>query len=301
MKSRISYMALWIAVLTAVPVMGQVMPLGKIKATGGVQKVSCSSCDAGQSVGGFYDGAIWGTSCGCSTCNVGPGLFPPCPNPCNTTLLGDVVCDVKGAVDNGLSHLFGTLFGAICLPCGCQSVCSCDMGGCDSGCTSGGCDTGCSAGCSSCNSGVSSGVSGDYTTVPTLSPTPAAPLQPTPATGPTPANPFVDDPVPSARLQPIPPRAARRISTAPRLSQQTARATVRPVSYEIAPSASVPAEATNVAPAQLQATVQDAQPLTQEQSGHYLPRRTTSLRQSNGTELKLAPLRATGAAPGEPA
>ena len=31
-----------------------------------------------------------------------PGLFPPCPNPCQTTLLGELVYDVKTAVDGTL-------------------------------------------------------------------------------------------------------------------------------------------------------------------------------------------------------
>ena len=293
MKSRIGYIVMLLVAVTSLPARGQVAQLGKAPLSGGVRKASCSTCDSGQVVSGFYDGAVWGTSCGgCSSCDIRPGLFPPCPNPCNTTLLGDVVCDVKCAVDNGLSHLVGSLFGALCLPCGCRDVCSCETL-CDSGC-SGGCDSGCSSmgavgsGCSSCNSGVVS--SPVYSPAPAMSPTPATPLQPTPVGVPTQANPFVDDPAPSARLQPVPPRAARHIKAAPRMSKAPARRTIQAVNFES------PAEDASIdnTPAQIEAP--ESQPLT-HQSGHYLPRRTTSLRQSNGKELKLAPMRATGEAP----
>ncbi|MCA9217768.1 MAG: hypothetical protein KDB27_32085 [Planctomycetales bacterium] len=144
---------------------------------------SCSDC---------CGGTVWGTQCisSCPPCGAKIGLFPPCPNPCDTCYIAD---KLRG-LDCGLKSLFGKLLG----PKGCNA---CDTYGCDGGCLpllhAGACSMCCSApdctGCADCSGGA---VIGSGTVV---QPAPAeGQPQPAPAEG---ADPFQDD---SASLGPRP-------------------------------------------------------------------------------------------------
>lgn len=291
MKSRIGHLGLCLLLTLSGTVSAQVMPLGKVRTASHVQPASCSSCSGGSHHmgGGFYDGTVWGTSC--DECSVTPGLFPPCPNPCHTTLLGEMLYDVKSAVDHGLSHLFGCVLGPCCLPCGCQDVCSCVSDcGCGSGCD-GGCDGGCDAGCDAgCDGGYVEGGYLEHSAPQVSSP------QPTPAVATPQANPFGDDPAPSSRLQPVPNRSASRMvrptNRVTPVRRQAVRSGVRRVSFEQGV-----AEETQPTPATFAVPTEAVQPIRAAVAGHYEPRRDTSLRQAGGAELKRAPLRQDGTAP----
>ncbi len=263
MKSRIWILTLMLTIAPSLIVSAQVLPLGRVQTRGQVQPASCATC--GPTAHGFYDGAVWGTSC--PDCQTHPGLFPPCPNPCQTTLLGELVCDVKLAVDTGLATIFDCLFGGCGFPCGCQDVCVCESSGCGMS----------GVGCESCDSSEMSTI-----------------MQPQQAT-PTPAyapNPFGDDPNQGSGLKPMPNKAAARSRLpGPRLSlsRGRARTTVQRATHT-APMA----RPAGVVPATLESAELVAEPLagsTGAAAGHYQPRKTTSLRKASGAELKLAPLR----------
>jgi hypothetical protein len=231
----------------------------------------------GPVVGGFYDGAIWGTTC--DDCGLRPGLYPPCPNPCQTTLIGEILCDVKTAVDGGLSHLFCCLFGVCGMPCGCVDNCTCGSvwdGYCDG---------------ASCDSGyvVQSGPQVIHQGTPMQSAPPATESQ---------VNPFSDDPTPAnpgTKVQPIPnPSARRPVISSPRVShvpRTVRRTSVRPINYEQTAPAAAQAQ-----PQTISADDVMAQPL-RPAAAHYQPRRTLSLRSSHGGQLKAAPVRANGTLP----
>ena len=145
----------------------QVRPASFCEGCGGY-----SSCDSG---------TIWGSSCCAPSCGFRPGLLPPCPNPCRTTFLADMVCGLKNAVDTSVSHVLGSVF-SCCNTCGSRVGCGCDGMMIDSGC--GGCDAGYVT-----NSYESMG-----------QPTPAATPAPLMETEPAPpamtganADPFIDD------------------------------------------------------------------------------------------------------------
>ena len=64
MKSRWLMIALFAVVLQALPVAGQVLPLHRAAAPGGVVPASCNSCLSGHGGAVMADsGTVWGTSC----------------------------------------------------------------------------------------------------------------------------------------------------------------------------------------------------------------------------------------------
>ena len=84
----------------------------------------CSDC-VGVFHRGHYGGVVWGNQC--MDCSTRRPLFPPCPNPCRTTLVGELALSVKHAVDTGLGNLFHCVFD--CHHCGSQDCSShCDDG-----------------------------------------------------------------------------------------------------------------------------------------------------------------------------
>lgn len=274
MKSRAFVLATLVALGIGPAASAQVFPIGRAPVQGGVQPASCSTC--GPAPTGFYDGVVWGGNC--MDCRVKHGLFPPCPNPCRTTLLGELVFDVKTAVDTGLSTLFSNLLGPSGFPCGCQDVCSCAEPACG---MAAGCDCG--------------GDMGTVISEPMM-------MQPTPASpAPAVADPFGDDPQPTPAT---PSASARRsiMTTPPRAAQPVRRnvsrrpTAVRPISHEQPiverpepHRISVSGVSVEAAPLQAEAASEAAE--------HYQPRRTTSLRRISGAELKRAPVRAHGSTP----
>jgi hypothetical protein len=285
MKSRILLLTALLTLGPSLIVSAQVHQLGRIQPQGGVQRASCSSC--GTAPSGFYDGLVWGSNCGIGCgggpCSMHTPLFSPCPNPCQTTLLGELVYDVKTAVDSGLSSLFGCLLGNNCFPCGCHDVCTCS----EPACGVGG-DCGCDAGITS-----------------TMS-EPMMMMEPTPAR-PSPAvsNPFGDDPhPPTAAPSVIPKASASRVisptrspSTPPQYRPAARRpGGVRPVAYE-------QPVLERQEPGRLPAQATSADALTptagsiDSSAEHYQPRRNASLRTVTGVKLQRAPVRANGSTP----
>jgi hypothetical protein len=124
----------------------------------------------------------------------------------------------------------------------------------------------------------------------TIMSTPVVP-EPTPAAPATQPNPFRDDPqaraVMPARPLSVPSAVGRTIApTRPPVQRTSARHRVQRTSFE------APTEESMVAPQTIdEAQVDDARPLVRASSGdHYVPRRATSLRQTNGTILQQAPI-----------
>jgi hypothetical protein len=261
MKSHTIFGLALLMVAHAAQGSAQVLPLGSAPQGGGVQQ-ACHRC-AG-SYGGFYGGTVWGTQCW--PCDVKPGLFPPCPNPCQTTLLGELVYDVRNVVDGTLSCVFGCVFGH---PCGCRGVCTCVPVDCDP------CE-------------------GDYWTSMTADPSMMEPVeQPIPADGF--GDPFEDEPTPRPPVQPTPaPTSARsllppaaRTSARQRIPRTRTAAMARRVSHEVPISATsnadervpTPVSALNTRPMQPEIAV----------PRHYQPRRPASVRRANGESLHETP------------
>lgn len=246
--------AVAIAAVLPTLAMAQVAPLGQLQDRTTVQPASCDSCDAGYCGGA---GTVWGTSC--FGCNVRPGLYPPCPNPCRTTLLAELICDVKGAVDTSLSHLFCCVLGR--LACGCHDVCTCGAADyMDGGC-----------GCNSCDGGV---VMGGETMM--------QPSVPQPAPMSTQPNPFTDDPQGSG-VQPIPGGSASR--NMPPLTRSAVTKKTQPVR-----------QVNHIDAPQKRPQV-DAKPLRPTPASNYRLRHRSSLRTSSGSQLKQTPVRDQGAGP----
>ena len=84
MKSRIWILTLMLTIAPSLIVSAQVLPLGRVQTRGQVQPASCATC--GPTAHGFYDGAVWGTSC--PDCQTHPGLFPPLPQPVSDDAAG---------------------------------------------------------------------------------------------------------------------------------------------------------------------------------------------------------------------
>ncbi|MCP4192068.1 MAG: hypothetical protein GY768_15760 [Planctomycetaceae bacterium] len=116
----------------------QVRSLGKVPMNASAVEPACHGCGecneglgghGGSFHGGHYGGhhgVVWGNQC--VDCKPRRKLFPPCPNPCRTTLLGEVVLGVKHAVDAGLSNAFHCVFHCgQCNSCGYDS-CQCGDG-----------------------------------------------------------------------------------------------------------------------------------------------------------------------------
>lgn len=268
MKSQTRMLGLLLAIMPAASASAQVLPLGQVPMRGEVQQVSCASCDSCS--GGC--GAAWGTE----FCDIQPGLFPPCPNPCRTTLLADFVGDVKMAVDTSLSNLFCCVLGmGQQLACGCVNSCSCGAPGYGYGVAEYGCGAPSGCDCGMCNGGMVG------------SPTPAM-MMPTdqPPTVPDAGqpNPFGDDPQPS--VQPIPNGATSRSVVPPRrptsvVNRPHATGSVRRVSHQ--QSLATPA------PQRIQSPV-EARPIQTRSQAHYTPRRAASIRTSNGQQLQKTPI-----------
>lgn len=190
MVSRRSIVVLVILALTAGShVNAQVRPLGAVGQKGEVRQASCYS-DCGPMDCGGNCGTVWGATC-MDPCNYHPGLYAPCPNPCRTTLVGELLLDVKHAVCTSLSHIFCCTFGncglATCGRCGpCIESYDC-CSGCDS-CVGGTYVDGC-AGCGTTTSDC--GCQGGSMQV-----SPLEVGQPAPAGVNPQNNPFRDDPNP---------------------------------------------------------------------------------------------------------
>jgi hypothetical protein len=273
MKSQAIVGLALLVVAGVAPVSAQVLPLGVMSQHGGVRQ-ACHSCDAPP--GGFYGGGgtVWGTEC--FPCNVKPGLFPPCPNPCQTTLLGELIYDVRTVVDGTLSHVFGCVFGH---PCGCRGVCSCVALDCDS-------------------------CAGDYWSEPTVGSSTMEPAgQPVPAIDGY-RDPFRDEPTPSPPVQPVPTPSARR-SILPETARTSAHQRVpraRPATMARRVSHDVPVTAVSTpeknGPTALPSAIA-AQPLQPDIAvpRHYQPRRPASMRRANGESLYQTPVRSNGVPP----
>ena len=120
----------------------QVRKLGRVSLNASAVEPACHGCGecnecsgghGGRSYGAHYGGhrgshggLVWGNQC--FDCNPRHKLFPPCPNSCRTTLLGEVVLGVKHAVDTGLNNAFHCVF-----HCGHCSTCGSDNCQCDEG------------------------------------------------------------------------------------------------------------------------------------------------------------------------
>lgn len=270
MKSR------WIVPLVlsmlapCLPAAAQVVPLSRINPLeSSVQPAGCQSCGTGGAVPMMDSGTVWGTSC--LDCGYKPALFPPCPNPCDRTLLGEVLYGVRDAVDCGLSRISCCLFGGCGMACGCETACGCEAPVCASGCSNGcGCDGSVDAGYSTMDPVMAS-------------PTPAVP-QPTPAPAEPQANPFQDDPAQGTSVQPI--KKASQSMPAPRRTQAVRRSRIQRTSFE---------ETTNTVAPSVYVEEAAAQPLpkTGKSREAYSLRRTTSQRTSRGVELRMAPIQET--------
>ena len=265
MVSRRSMSLLVILALTAgSQAAAQVRPLGAVNQPSRVQRACCETCvDYGSAGGCGQCDVVWGTSCPdpCGSC---PGLYPPCPNPCRTTLVGELLLDVRCAVCTSLTHLFSCAFGQCGVPaCTSCGPCSVEMyDGCQ--CASSGCDCGASA-------------------------VQMAPLdvgQPAPAVDEQ-GNPFRDDPMPqgagaaqSMRMRSVLP--APRAAAQPRTSQRV----VRRASYqEVLPNTTrATSRAVSARPLPRPATLS---PSVAPQ--HYQPERATSLRATSGVQLQRVP------------
>jgi hypothetical protein len=268
-----SHNFVWLALLLSVPgvpASAQVMPLGRMPIRGGVRPASCQTCE--QPCNDCYAGTVWGTDC--LDCNVKPGLFPPCPNPCQTTLLGELVYDVRTAVDCTLQHVLGCVF---CNPCLCADVSTC-----------------CDPGCGSC--------AGDYgDAMEMMTPELAAPMgEPVPSQRDQDIDPFGDEPAPNRPLQPIPKSATTRsVIASPRVASKRhharPQATARRASYEVPVGATAQDELHGRAvPA---VAVQPSGYGVARGSQAYSLRRSTSLRRSNGEQLELTPIPRSGSLP----
>ncbi len=133
MVLRAQFLSFTLALLLAVPLWGQssAQPLGQGQDQGAVQQ----ACYQGGHFGiGHHPRPVWGMYSP-DPCGRPHGLFPPCPNPCRPTLLGELVRDVKYAVDGSVRHVLCfalggcRLCGACCDTCGeLSNGCDCDGG-----------------------------------------------------------------------------------------------------------------------------------------------------------------------------
>lgn len=275
MKSRWLMIALFAVVLQALPVAGQVLPLHRAAAPGGVVPASCNSCLSGHGGAVMADsGTVWGTSC--DPCLARPRLFAPCPNPCQRTLLGDVVFGIRDAVDCGLNRVGCCLLGGCGLPCVGEAY----------------------GGCAPCDSmGGEQVMTGEtYESVgqpqaaaPSVMPQPvpqaiqAVPTSPTTTPAQPQANPFADEPVQGSGVKPAPQAAPARSAKAPvrPTGPQSVRGRVQRTSFE------EPAELLTAAapPTKAPAAAKRAPS----------PRRSASLREASGKELQLTPVQGEAA------
>ncbi len=255
----------------------QVRPLGAVDQPTEVQQVSCTSCVGCGSAGCADDcGTVWGTNC-MDPCSCGPGLYPPCPNPCRTTLVGELLTDVHRAVCTSLSTVF------------CFALSPCRAvgggpyyggGGTCGGCVTGACDECCDVGTvSDCGCAASSGCSCGATS---SSMVPLEVGQPAPPAVNQQPNPFRDDPVPQGSGATVTPQSSRTrsILPAPRAAMhpQTPRRVVRRASYQD------PQPSATRAPSH-----QPAVRPTSFAPRHYQPQRTAALRPTQAVQLQQVP------------
>lgn len=288
MVSRRSMSVLVILALTVVGTRAdaQVRPLGAVDQPSAVQQASCVGgvgCASGGCAGDC--GTVWGTTC-MDPCSCGPGLYPPCPNPCRTTLVGELLMDVHQAVCTSLSTVFCFALSP-CRAVGCGTYACGDCGTCG-GCVTGAYDSCCDmgtvgdCGCaapSDCNCGGSSS-----------SVVPLEVGQPAPPAVNQQPNPFRDDPVPQGSGTSVTPQTSRTrsILPAPRAAMhpQAPRRAVRRASYqEPQPAATQPPS---------------RQPAARQSSfapRHYQPQRTAQLRPTQAVQLQPVPQQAKNSTP----
>lgn len=97
---------LWLLAFVLIPSLcqAQVSRIGQAPDRSHNAQAGCVGCEAHHDgYHGHYGGLVWGSQCyhGCST---SPPLFPPCPNPCRTTLLGELVMGTRECLDRVMSH-----------------------------------------------------------------------------------------------------------------------------------------------------------------------------------------------------
>ena len=283
MVSRRSIVVLVIVALTAASQAGaQVRPLGEVHQKSEVQQASCYS-DCGSVGCGSHCGTVWGATC-MDPCSHHPGLYPPCPNPCRTTLVGELLLDVKHAVCTSLSHIFCCTFGtcgmSTCARCGpCVESYDC-CSGCDS-CVGGTYVDGC-ADCGTTASGC--GCQGGSMQV-----SPLEVGQPAPSSVQPQSNPFRDDPQGTGAVGVQQTTRTRSILPAPRAAKHPPARTrsVRRASHQEAVSGPV---SKTKRPSESRSASRTAS-VPQRRS---LPQRPTTLRRANGAELQPVPQASDG-------
>ncbi len=263
----------------------QVRPLGAVNHPSRVQQACCEcGVDYGYAGCAGQCGTVWGTTC-LDPCCGHPGLYPPCPNPCRTTLVGELLLDIRHVVCSSLTHVFSCAFGtcgmvtcARCGPCvtDCYDCCdSYDCGSCD------------------CGGAVTTSDCGCYGGSVHMSPLEVG--QPAPAAVDEQGNPFRDDPAQgTGAMGAQQTMRTRSILPAPRAAAQTqpVRRSVRRASYQepVSRSAQLPASpSVNRNGAR---TISNAVP---SRAGHYIPQRTSTLRPTRGVQLQPVP-QASGSA-----
>ncbi len=113
---------LWLLAVVLLPgaAQAQVRQIGQAPDRSHVEPAGCVGCGAHHGQGGHYGGVVWGVQCyhGCKT---HAPLFPPCPNPCRTTLLGELVMGTKHCFHKVMSHACHCILSPCCLcgPCAC--------------------------------------------------------------------------------------------------------------------------------------------------------------------------------------
>jgi hypothetical protein len=222
-------------------------------------------------------GTVWGTAC-IDPCCGHPGLYPPCPNPCRTTLVGELLLDIRHVVCTSLTNVFCCAFGncgmATCGRCGpyvtggygcCDSY---DCGSCDCG----GAVTMSDCGCQNGSVQVS----------------PLEVGQPSPPAVDEQGNPFRDDPVQgTGAMRSQQTMRTRSILPAPRAATppQIARRPVRRASYQEA----VPASSKSAIPSSNRVAPRATSNAAPVRAGHYTPQSSPALRPATGVLLQPVP------------
>ena len=111
---------LWLLAVVLIPgvAQAQVSRIGQAPDRSRVEPAGCVGCGTHHGHQGHYGGVVWGAQCyhGCKT---NAPLFPPCPNPCRTTLLGELVMGTKHCLHKVMSHACHCLLSPCCL-CACN-------------------------------------------------------------------------------------------------------------------------------------------------------------------------------------
>ena len=117
---------LWLLALVLIPSVSQaqVSRIGQAPSKSHVELAGCVGCGNGHVAHhgqpGHYGGVVWGAQC-YQCCKTNAPLFPPCPNPCRTTLLGELVMGTKHCLEKAMNHACNCLLSPCCLcgPCAC--------------------------------------------------------------------------------------------------------------------------------------------------------------------------------------